>query len=86
MKKWLLILLTMAGCATPGITMDAYMERAREFDTKNFGIERTPAYQHCYTGFMASLLGECHEYVDTKNYWACADKALDQMEECINGG
>ena len=88
MKKWFIILLLLAGCATSGVSKNTYMARAREYDKGQFGNERTPAYQNCYTGFMAYLMSECRKYVNddgaTVRYWECADKALDQMEECTN--
>ena len=76
------------GCASPSVTMKQYMTRARTYDKGNFGTERSPAYQNCYTGFMAYLLSECKKHVKedgaTVWYWPCADRALDQMEECTD--
>ena len=85
MKKWFIVLLLLlTGCATAGISRDAYMERAREYDIGQFGNERTPAYQYCYTDFMAYLLKECQQYVGKQSYWDCASEALDEMEQCTN--
>jgi hypothetical protein len=62
------------------------MERALEFDAKEYGNERSADYQRCYQGFMQFLFEQCKDKItgdgEELAYWTCADEALDGLEEC----
>jgi hypothetical protein len=93
MKKFLVFLLALVllGCSTTStVVRDTYMDRAYTFDQKYTGEEFTPEYKWCYGIFFSILFKDCQpqleDGVESKfqdDYWACADTALDKMEQCM---
>ena len=87
---FMVILWTLGACTyVPQHSRATYMERAYLYDASKRGTEHTKEYQRCYMGFMKYLWEECKGYVDNRDfdrYWDCAWDALDEMEECTDGG